>query len=117
MGIGNSKYYAHYNYQNIIISHGYSILKKQFRKVWILEYYAHSISNYLAMHNNCSKFSESATIPLSNVSLVQSANGVVMNHLKVDLVAHQFTDVAYAIFDHGGPIVVCLCAVKEEAQI
>ena len=37
--------------------------------------------------------------------LVQSANGVVLHHLEVDLMPDQISDVVNSILDHSRPVV------------
>ena len=56
---------------------------------------------------------------LNNVIVltIQSAQRVVMDHLQVDLVTYQFSDVFYTILDHCGPVYVCVCAYSYECVV
>ena len=38
------------------------------------------------------------------IVLVQSAHGILLDHLQVDFVAHKVSDVIYAIFNHSRPV-------------
>ena len=37
------------------------------------------------------------------IVLVQSAHGILLDHLQVDFVAHKISDVIYTIFNHSRP--------------
>ena len=38
------------------------------------------------------------------IVLVQSAHGILLDHLQVDFVAYKVADVVYAIFNHSRPV-------------